>query len=193
MLKFVYEPTPMAAYTSIQVMQQDVTFGQLIRNIHHWCANILVVVLMLHMLRVFFSGAFHAPRQFNWIIGLVLFSLVLAANLSGYLLPYDQLAYWAVTVFSAMIGYIPGLGDWLQQAMGNGNELGARTLPFFFSLHTTVLPVLLGGLMGFHFWRIRKAGGLAVPRKPTESIDPSPARVPTVPHLLIREFAPLTV
>lgn len=187
LLKFIYVPTPVDAYASVQMIVNQVPFGRLIRNLHHWCANFLVVVLMLHMLRVFFTGAFHAPRQFNWVIGLVLFGLVLAANLSGYLLPYDQLAYWAVTVFSAMIGYIPGIGDWLQQAMGNGNELGVRTLPFFFSLHTTVLPVLLGSLMGFHFWRIRKAGGLVVPREPGEAIDPSPARVPAAPHLLVRE------
>ena len=129
---------------------------------------------MLHMLRVFFTGAFHHPRQFNWIIGLVLFAMVLAANLSGYLLPYDQLAYWAVTVFTAMMGYIPGIGGWLQQALGNGTELGPQTLPFFYSMHTAVIPLLLAGLMGFHFWRIRKAGGLVVPRKPSEPIDEMP-------------------
>jgi hypothetical protein len=143
----------------------------------------LVVVLMLHMLRVFFTGAFHGPRQFNWIIGLALFAMVLAANLSGYLLPYDQLAYWAVTVVTAMIGYIPGIGDWLQQALGNGTELGPRTLPFFYTMHTAVIPILLAGLMGFHFWRIRKAGGLVVPRETgSEPVDEMPVRVPVVPQ-----------
>jgi quinol-cytochrome oxidoreductase complex cytochrome b subunit len=117
-----------------------------------------------------FTGAFHHPRQFNWIIGLALFALVLAANLSGYLLPYDQLAYWAVTVVTAMFSYIPGIGDGLSQSLGDGTELGPRTLPFFYSMHTAVFPILLAGLMGFHFWRIRKAGGLVVPR---EVADPS--------------------
>jgi len=189
LLKFVYVPTPIDAYSSVQSIMVQVPFGRLVRNLHHWCANLLVVVLMLHMLRVFFTGAFHHPRQFNWIIGLVLFATVLAANLSGYLLPYDQLAYWAVTVFTAMMGYIPGIGRWLQQALGNGSELGPRTLPFFYSMHTAVVPLLLAGLMGFHFWRIRKAGGLVVPRKPAEPIDEMSPRVPVVPNLLIREVS----
>ncbi len=187
LLKFIYVPTPVDAYASVQLIVNQVPFGRLVRNLHHWCANFLVVVLMLHMLRVFFTGAFHGPRQFNWIIGLVLFAMVLAANLSGYLLPYDQLAYWAVTVFTAMLGYIPGIGSGLQQTLGNGAELGPRTLPFFFSMHTAVLPVLLTGLMGFHFWRIRKAGGLVVPRRPSEPVDETPTRVPVVPGLLVRE------
>ena len=189
LLKFIYVPTPIDAYSSVQSIMVQVPFGRLVRNLHHWCANLLVVVLMLHMLRVFFTGAFHHPRQFNWIIGLVLFATVLAANLSGYLLPYDQLAYWAVTVFTAMMGYIPGIGRWLQQALGNGSELGPRTLPFFYSMHTAVIPLLLAGLMGFHFWRIRKAGGLVVPRKPAEPIDEISPRVPVVPNLLIREVS----
>ena len=128
LLKFIYVPTPVDAYASVQIIVNQVPFGRLIRNLHHWCANILVVVLMLHMLRVFFSGAFHAPRQFNWIIGLVLFSLVLAANLSGYLLPYDQLAYWAVTVSTGMLDYIPVLGAYLQKLIRGGTDIGPATL-----------------------------------------------------------------
>ena len=189
LLKFIYVPTPVDAYASVQIIVNQVPFGRLVRNLHHWCANFLVVVLMLHMLRVFFTGAFHGPRQFNWIIGLALFAMVLAANLSGYLLPYDQLAYWAVTVFTAMIGYIPGIGAGLQHALGNGNELGPRTLPFFYSMHTAILPVLMAGLMGFHFWRIRKAGGLVVPRRPSEPVDETPTRVPVAPDLLVREVS----
>ena len=187
LLKFIYVPTPADAYTSVQTIMVQVPFGRLVRNLHHWCANLLVIVLSLHMLRVFFTGAFHHPRQFNWIIGALLFAMVLAANLSGYLLPYDQLAYWAVTVFMAMMGYIPGIGGWLQQVLGNGSELGPQTLPFFYSVHTAVIPLLMAGLMGFHFWRIRKAGGLVVPRKPSEPIDETPDRVPVVPNLLVRE------
>jgi quinol-cytochrome oxidoreductase complex cytochrome b subunit len=189
LLKFIYIPTPVDAYASVQTIVAQVPFGRLVRNLHHWCANFLVVVLMLHMLRVFFTGAFHGPRQFNWLIGLFLFAMVLTANLSGYLLPYDQLAYWAVTVLTAMIGYLPAAGGWLQQALVNGTELGARTLPFFYTLHTAVIPILLAGLMGFHFWRIRKAGGLVVPRKPDEPVDDAPIRVPAFPNLLLREVS----
>lgn len=189
LLKFIYVPTPVDAYASVQTIITQVPFGRLVRNLHHRCANFLVVVLVLHMLRVFLTGAFHPPRQLNWIIGLLLFSMVLAANLSGYLLPYDQLAYWAVTVVTAMIGYVPGIGGWMQGALGNGVELGSRTLPFFFSMHTAVIPVLLIGLMGFHFWRIRKAGGLVVPRSPGTPIDKTPSRVPVIPNLLVREVS----
>lgn len=187
LLKFIYVPTPVAAYASVQTIITQVPFGRLVRNLHHWSANFLVVALGLHMLRVFFTGAFHRPRQFNWIIGLALFTMVLAANLSGYLLPYDQLAYWAVTVVTAMTGYVPGIGDWLHRALGNGAELGSRTLPFFYSIHTAVIPSLMAGLMGFHFWQIRKAGGLVVPRSPSEPRDEMPARLPVIPHLLVRE------
>ncbi len=189
LLKFIYIPTPVDAYASVQSIMVQVPFGRLVRNLHHWCANLLVVVLTLHMLRVFFTGAFHRPRQFNWIIGLALFALVLAANISGYLLPYDQLAYWAVTVVAAMFGYIPVIGGWLSQALGDGTELGPRALPFFYAMHTIMLPILLAGLMGFHFWRIRKAGGLVVPRKAAEPIEKMPDRVPVVPHLLVRELS----
>ena len=131
LLKFVYKPIPVAAYTSILVLQNEVMFGQLIRNIHHWCANFLVLIAFLHMLRVFFTGAFHPPRQFSWIIGLGLFGLVLTANFTGYLLPYDQLAYWAVTVSTGMLEYIPFVGNQLQEIIQGGNEIGPATLSIF--------------------------------------------------------------
>ena len=189
MLKFVYEPTPMAAYASIQAMQQHVTFGQLFRNIHHWCANLLVLIVFLHMLRVFFTSAFHPPRQFNWIIGLVMFFLVLFANFTGYLLPYDQLAYWAVTVSTGMLEYIPGIGLYLQELIRGGTEIGSVTLRIFFAIHTAIIPVALILLMGFHFWRIRRAGGLVIPREPEEEVEEKPNRVLTLPNLLVREIA----
>jgi quinol-cytochrome oxidoreductase complex cytochrome b subunit len=102
LLKFAFEPTPLGAYASIQSLQNDVPFGQLVRNLHHWSANLLVLIAFLHMLRVFFTGAFQPPRQFNWIIGWAMFGTVLIANFTGYLLPYDQLAYWAVTVSTGL-------------------------------------------------------------------------------------------
>ncbi|MGB6012480.1 MAG: cytochrome b N-terminal domain-containing protein [Desulfobacterales bacterium] len=187
LLKFIYVPTPVGAYQSILVLNNEVIFGQLIRNIHHWCANFLVLVVFLHMLRVFFTGAFHPPRQFNWIIGLVLFGLVLTANFTGYLLPYDQLAYWAVTVSTGMLEYIPAVGNRLQEIIQGGQEIGPATLSIFFAIHTAVVPVGLIILMAFHFWRTRKAGGLVIPRVPGEKIEDKPLRVPTLPHLLLRE------
>jgi quinol-cytochrome oxidoreductase complex cytochrome b subunit len=187
LLKFVYKPVPVAAYTSIQVLQNEVMFGQLIRNIHHWCANFLVLIVFLHMLRVFFTGAFHPPRQFSWIIGLGLFGLVLAANFTGYLLPYDQLAYWAVTVSTGMLEYIPIVGSQLQEIIQGGNEIGPATLSIFFAIHTAIVPLGLIILMAFHFWRIRKSNGLVIPRAPGEVIEKNPIRVATLPHLFLRE------
>ncbi len=187
LLKFVYVPTPVGAYASILVLQKEVVFGQFIRNIHHWSANLLVLMVFLHMLRVFFTGAFHPPRQFNWVIGLGLFVLVLIANFTGYLLPYDQLSYWAVTVSTGMLEYIPMVGDRLQEIIQGGHEIGPATLSIFFAIHTAVIPLVLIFLMGFHFWRTRKAGGLVIPRSPGEVIEEKPVRVPTLPHLLLRE------
>jgi quinol-cytochrome oxidoreductase complex cytochrome b subunit len=188
LLKFVYVPTPLGAYKSILVLSNEVVFGQLIRNIHHWSANFLVLIVFLHMLRVFFTGAFHPPRQFTWIIGLGLFCLVLTANFTGYLLPYDQLAYWAVTVSTGMLEYIPAVGYRLQEIIRGGNEIGPATLNIFFAIHTAIVPVGLIILMAFHFWRIRKSGGLVIPRSPGGKIEEKPIRVPTLPHLLLREL-----
>jgi len=189
LLKFVYIPTPVEAYASVNLIVSQIPFGRLIRNIHHWSANFLVVVLLLHMLRIFFTGAFHPPRQFNLVVGLFLFGLVLTANLSGYLLPYDQLAYWAVTVIAAMVGYLPFIGDWVLQVLGLGTDMSPGTLSIFFTMHTAAIPVLLTCFMAFHFWRIRKAGGVVVPRKPGEQIEKNPSKVPVIPHLLVREMA----
>jgi quinol-cytochrome oxidoreductase complex cytochrome b subunit len=188
LLKFIYEPSPVAAYSSIHVIQDDIAFGQLIRNMHHWCANLLVLMAFLHMLRVYFTSAFLPPKQFNWIIGWGLFGLILLANLTGYLLPYDQLAYWAVTVSTGMLEYIPIIGVRLQEMIRGGTEIGPASLRIFYALHTAILPAVLIFFMAFHFWRIRKAGGLVIPVKPETEMEASPKRVPTVPNLLIREI-----
>jgi quinol-cytochrome oxidoreductase complex cytochrome b subunit len=187
LLKFVYEPTVMAAYPSIQILIHEVPFGRLIRNLHHWCAHLLVLVLLLHMLRVFFTGAFHAPRQFNWIFGLTMFGIILVANFTGYLLPWDQLAYWAVTVSTGMLEYWPWIGHPIQGVILDGADIGPATLRFFFAVHTAIVPVLLLLFMGFHFWRIRKAGGLVIPRQPEQAPITQPNRIPTIPNLLLRE------
>ncbi len=193
LLKFAYEPAPVAAYISVQTLISEVPFGRLVRNLHHWGANLLVVIAFLHMLRTYFTGAFHPPRQFNWIIGLMLFCIILLANLTGYLLPWDQLAYWAVTVSTGMLNYVPFIGSPLQQIILTDGEIGPHTLRIFFAIHTAVLPVFLGMLMAFHFWRVRKAGGLVVPRKPEQPPEANPKRIPTIPHLIVREVAVASV
>jgi quinol-cytochrome oxidoreductase complex cytochrome b subunit len=187
LLKFVYEPFPTLAYESLIRLQGVFIFGRLVRNIHFWSANFLILVVFLHGIRVFFTGAFHAPRQMNWLIGLTLFMLVLASNLTGYLLPWDQLAYWATTICVGMLEYVPLVGTWLQRAILGGTQMGPPTLRNFYALHTAVIPVMILALMAFHFWRVRKAGGLVIPRSPGEELGDRPITVPTVPHLLLRE------
>lgn len=187
MLGFVYEPSPVSAYESIQTLVQEVSFGRLIRNMHHWCAHLLVLIVFLHMLRVFFTGAFHPPRQFNWIIGLGLLGIILTANFTGYLLPWDQLAYWAVTVSTGMLDYMPWGGSQLKALLMTGDELGPGTLKLFYAAHTSVVPGVLFILMGFHFWRIRRAGGVIVPMTAETRTEEKPSRVAAMPHLILRE------
>jgi len=189
LMMFAYEPTPERAYQSVSALQNGFLFGGLVRNIHHWSANLLVAVAVAHMLRVFFTGGFHGSRQFNWVIGVALLATVLASNFTGYLLPWDQLSYWAVTICTGMFSYVPWIGGWLQQAARGGPELGASTLILYYTLHTTLLPVALFLLMSFHFWRVRKAGGVVDPRIPDEIDEEKPEWVSTLPDLLMRELA----
>jgi quinol-cytochrome oxidoreductase complex cytochrome b subunit len=188
LLKFVYQPLPEKAYESILHLQNEVLFGRLIRNIHHWSANALILVAFLHLLRVFFTGAFHPPRQFNWVLGAASFLVILLSNFTGYLLPWDQLAFWAITICTGMLEYIPGIGLWIQNLIQGGPEVGPGTLSNFYAIHTAILPAFLIILMPFHFWRIRKAGGLVIPRKPEQSADDRGRSVPAIPNLLLREI-----
>ena len=189
LLMFVYEPSPGKAYESILILQNEVVFGQYIRNIHYWSANILVVVVFLHLLRVYFTGAFYRPRQFNWILGSCLLFLVLASNFTGYLLPWDQLAFWAITICTGMFEYIPGLGVWLQKAIRGGSEVGSTTLLIFFTLHTSIIPFCLVLFMAFHFWHVRRAGGVVIPKRRDEEQNIEPNYVCTIPNLVFRELA----
>jgi quinol-cytochrome oxidoreductase complex cytochrome b subunit len=184
MLKLVYKPFPGMAYGSILFIQREVPFGLWVRNIHHWSANFLAIVLFLHMQRVFFTGGFRHPRQFNWVVGLVLFLLVLASNFTGYLLPWDQLAYWAVTISTGMLDYVPVFGGWLQTVIRGGAELGPTSLLLFFALHTAFLPMGIFMMMIFHFWRVRKAGGVAVPLTP----EAKGTSISVFPDLMLKEL-----
>ncbi|MCP4689406.1 MAG: cytochrome bc complex cytochrome b subunit, partial [Desulfobacterales bacterium] len=175
------------AYASILALQHDYLFGRLVRNMHHWSANLLVLVAFLHLLRVFFTGAFHAPRRLNWIIGLSMLGVALAGNFTGYLLPYDQLAYWAVTVSTRMLAFVPLFGERLMDMVLTEGEIGAVSMRVFYAIHTTLVPGGLILLMAFHFWRIRKNGGVVIPRPPREKGSERPPRAPAIPDLLLRE------
>jgi quinol-cytochrome oxidoreductase complex cytochrome b subunit len=182
MLRFYYEPFPGLAYDSIQFLQNNVLFGMLIRNIHHWSGVFLVLITFLHFLRVFLTGAYQKPREVNWIIGLILFALIIFSNFTGYLLPWDQLAYWAITVSTSILQYIPLIGNSLREIVLAGTEVNADTLLVFYNLHSSVLPILILLLMAYHFWRVRKAGGVIIPDNSDEKIS-----VPTYPNLVYKE------
>ena len=182
LLRFYYEPFPQKAYDSILILQNNVLFGQLIRNIHHWSGVFLVLITFLHLLRVFFTGAYQSPRHVNWIIGLILLAIVIFSNFTGYLLPWDQLAYWAITVSTSILQYIPFVGNNLREFIISGTEVNAETLIVFYNFHTAVLPILLLLLMAYHFWRVRKSGGVITPI----SNEPK-TNVPTYPNLVYRE------
>jgi quinol-cytochrome oxidoreductase complex cytochrome b subunit len=192
LLMFVYEPSTQGAYDSIRTMQDEALFGKLVRNVHHWSANFLIIIVFLHLLRVFFTGGYLGKRQFNWIIGLALLSCVLVSNFTGYLLPWDQLSYWAITISTGMISYIPLMGEWLQTVVRDGSEISQATLINFYTLHTTVVPVLLILLMAWHFWRVRKARGVVMPRSPLnqslDGEDETPDYTLAFPNLLYREL-----
>ncbi len=184
-----YTPSPAEAYQSILNLRSNVWFGDFLRNLHHWAANLLVLAAALHLLRVFFTGAFRPPRAFNWLLGLALLLLAVAANFTGYLLPWDQLAYWAITVATSLLTYIPIVGGVISRTLLGGPEVGAATLRNFYSLHIGVIPASMILLMSFHFWRVRKDGDLSVPRAPGEPPAVKLEKVTTIPFLVRRELA----
>lgn len=185
LLRFVYVPTPEAAYDSILQIKNEVLFGNLIRNIHHWSATLLVLINFLHMLRVLFTGAYTGKRASNWTIGVIMLLLIFFSSFSGYLLPWDQLSYWAVTVVTGMLLYIPFVGEFINQAILQGTEVGAPTLLLFYTMHTGILPLAMVILMSFHFWKVRKAGGVVIPaNEEGEKVK----KVPVVPNLVVKEF-----
>ncbi len=185
LLQFRYDATIEGAYTSIQLLESQVQFGALVRAVHHWSANLLVVTVFLHLLRVFFTGGFKRDRATNWVIGLILLLTVLAFNFTGYLLPWDQLAYWAATVSTSLISYIPLVGTAVSNFILGGTEIGQNTLRNFYALHVAVLPVILIAILSYHFWRIRRDGGISQP----ESVRQGGLRLTTIPHLVRREAA----
>ncbi len=186
-LEVRYTPTAPDAYLDILNLRSDVWFGDLLRNIHHWSANLLIVVAVLHLLRVFFTGAHRPPREVNWLFGVAMLLLVLAANFTGYLLPWDQLAFWAITVGTSLVSYLPLIGEPLGRLLLGGPEVGPTTLLNFYTLHISFIPLALFGLMSLHFWRVRKDGGLSLPRRAGEALEGTPERVTTIPHLVRRE------
>ena len=162
-LMFFYRPSVEAVYTDMQNLHTQVSFGLLVRNLHRWGAHLMVISVMLHMARVFYTGAYKPPREFNWVVGVILWLLTLLLAFTGYLLPWDQLAVWAVTVGSEMMKQSPVIGDQVQFALLGGPIIGPETLLRWYALHVWLLPFVIVIFISIHFWRVRKDGGISGP------------------------------
>ena len=157
-LMFFYTPAVGSAYGDMQNLRTSVGFGQLVRNVHRWSAHLMVLAVFLHLVRTFYAGAYKKPREFNWVIGVMMLLLTLGLSFTGYLLPWDQLSYWAVTVGTNLTQYVPVMGKTVQNLLIGGPQIGQSTLLRFYALHVAVLPLMLVLLLGIHIWRVRKDG-----------------------------------
>jgi quinol-cytochrome oxidoreductase complex cytochrome b subunit len=161
LLMFYYVPDTGKAYQSMKDLEYVISFGMIIRNMHRWAAYLMIISVFLHFSRVFYMAEYRNPRQFNWVIGLMMLLCVLIMGNTGYLLPWDQKSYWGMTILSNVISSIPVIGGKLKYLVLGGTEVGQNILTRAFDMHVKVLPLVLGFLMGIHFWRIRKDDILA--------------------------------
>jgi len=157
-LTVYYTPSPDHAYDSIRYIMNDVAFGWMIRGIHHWGASLMVLVVFIHMVRVFVTASFKYPRELTWLVGVGLLLLTVGMGFTGYLLPWHQQAYWATTVGTRIAGSVPFIGDFILKVLRGGPDLSALTLQRFFSAHIWILPGLLAALIGAHLFLIIKHG-----------------------------------
>jgi menaquinol-cytochrome c reductase cytochrome b subunit len=157
-LAFYYRPTPDAAYASVRDITHDVTLGWLVRGMHKWGASVFIILLFLHMARVFLFGAYKYPRELNWIIGFTILILGMLQGFTGYLLPWDQTAYWATVVGINLNGTGPIIGPFLAQFLRGGDEIGPNTLTIFYALHMLLLPLAIGGLIFVHLYLVIRLG-----------------------------------
>jgi quinol---cytochrome c reductase cytochrome b subunit, bacillus type len=162
-LAMYYNPDPARAYTSIQHINDDVWLGALVRGMHRWGASVMVVLIFLHMGRVFFFGAYKYPRELNWVVGVVLLVLTLGMALTGYLLPFDQRSFWASVVAVNITGTGPVVGPYLADFLRAGPEFSATTLSRFYAIHMLLIPVLIAALIGIHLYLVAKLGTTAPP------------------------------
>ncbi|MBI4788227.1 MAG: cytochrome b N-terminal domain-containing protein [Chloroflexi bacterium] len=167
LLALYYHPTPEAAYDSILFIMNDVNFGWLVRSAHAWGANLMIVFCVLHLLRVVVQGAYRAPREMTWLVGIGLLLLTLGFGFTGYLLPWDERAFWATTVGTQIAGSVPLIGNYIQDFLRGGPDLSALTLSRFFDVHVLILPLSLAGALGIHLLFIHQQG-LADPEERDE-------------------------
>ncbi len=163
LLMFYYVPDIHQAYQNVKDLQFAVSYGTLLRNMHRWSAHTMMLIVILHMMRVFYAGAYKTPREFNWGVGVILLVITFLLSFTGYLLPWDQIAYWAITIGTNMAGYAPLFNTPSKFILLGGLEVGQNTLLRFYVLHIVVFPLVAAIFMAVHFWRIRKDGGISGP------------------------------
>src|SRR5215813_8124548 len=163
LLAFNYAPTPGDAYNSLRYILTEVTAGRLMRGLHHWGASMMIVVVVLHMIQVFLYGAYKRPRETTWMVGVVLLLLTLAYGLTGYLLPWDNRAYWGTVVTTKIAASAPFLGPYLTRLLGSEGPIGVVTFARFFGLHVLLLPPATAVLIGIHVYLVRKHGVTPAP------------------------------
>ncbi|MBA3788748.1 MAG: cytochrome b N-terminal domain-containing protein [Actinobacteria bacterium] len=168
-LAFYYKPDPDKAYESIQLITNELTLGWLVRGMHRWGASVFIILMFLHMARVFLYGAYKYPRELNWIVGVLLLALGMGEGFTGYLLPWDQTAYWATVVGININGTAPFLGPFIAQFLQGGASIGADTLSKFYSIHMLVLPGAIAGLIGLHLYLVMRLGVTSPPWSPVEA------------------------
>ncbi len=162
-LAMYYKPDPKDAYSSIQNITDHLTLGWLVRGMHKWGASVFIILMFLHMGRVFLFGAYKYPRELNWVIGALILVMGLMEGFTGYLLPWDQTAYWASVVGINLNGTAPFLGPWLAQFLRSGQEIGADTLTRFYSLHMLLIPGGIIALIGLHLYLVIRLGVTSPP------------------------------
>src|ERR1039457_225542 len=160
LLMLYYHPSVPQAYADMKDLQYVVSAGGVLRKLHRWSAHAMVLLVFAHMFKVFYRGAYRPPREFNWVIGVVLLLVTLFLSYTGYLLPWDQLAFLAITVGSNILSAVPVAGQKIRFLMLGGNTVNANALLRFYVLHCVILPFAAFLLVAIHFWRIRKDGGL---------------------------------
>ena len=194
LLSFYYRPSAEEAYQSVQHIVSGISFGWLMRDLHAWCANLVVLAALVHMARVFFSGAYKPPRETNWLVGLLLLLLIFVFGATGYLLPWDQCAYWTTTQGLDVVGRLPVIGGWVGDVLRGDPLVSGATLSRFFALHVIVLPWLALGLLVLHFQLLRKHGVAGPNGEDGAVASPRAAReadggVPFFPNHLLRSIS----
>lgn len=203
LLLIYYVPDAEKAFQSVSAIMNTVPFGWLIRMCHAVGSNMMVLVLLFHMLSVLFMGSYKSPREMNWLSGFILFNLVLAISLTGYLLPWSQLSFWATTVATNSVGAIPHLGPYLVEFLRGGKLVGPPTLGRFFALHVAVIPILIVTVVGIHLFLLERIGvsappmGLENTKNPWQgdkfSYEEHPGGIPFYPNYALQDLTSISI